>query len=205
MSDPKASPPSLPNQGSTNPSSGNLLASNQAEIPSDLVELGTIIDAYGIKGALKVRPFSADPVGLLNAKEVWIKHPKDPNHLRNYQVYKSRNHSGTILLELTGLTDRELVLSLKSAEILATRKSFPSLSDDEYYWSDLIGLKVLNQQSELLGSIVEMMDNGAQSVMVIEDDVKKQHLIPFVAPFVFGVHLKSSDDPKVIVDWAKDW
>ncbi len=174
-------------------------------LPADLVELGTIIDAYGIKGALKVRPFSDDPVALLKAKEVWIRHPRDLTTLKNYQVYSSRNHSGTILLELVGLTDRELVLNLKSAEILVSRKSFPSLSQDEYYWSDLIGLSVVNQHQEILGNVTELMDNGVQSVLVIEDDVKIQRLIPFVAPFIVEVFLRGTEEPKIVVDWENDW
>lgn len=174
-------------------------------LPADLVELGTVIDAYGIRGALKVRPFSDDPVALLKAKEVWIRLPRDPETLRNYQVYTSRNHSGTILLELVGLNDRELVLSLKSAEILVSRKSFPSLSQDEYYWSDLIGLQVINQHQESLGTVTELMDNGVQSVLVIEDDAKKQRLIPFVAPFILEVFLKGTEQPRISVDWENDW
>ena len=104
-----------------------------------------------------------------------------------------------------GLTDRELVLSLKSAEILVSRKSFPSLSQDEYYWSDLIGLSVINQHQETLGSVTELMDNGVQSVLVIEDDVKKQRLIPFVAPFIVEVFLRGTDEPRIVVDWENDW
>lgn len=179
------------------------------DIPKDLVELGTVIDAYGIRGALKIRPFSDEPVALLAAKEVWIRHPRHPEALKNYQVYKSRNHSGTILMELVGLTDREFVLSLKSAEVLASKKSFPSLSEGEYYWSDLIGLKVYNQKNELLGSVIELLDNGAQSVMVVGNnelgDVKKQHLIPFVAPFILDVQIQDAIFSKVIVDWELDW
>lgn len=174
-------------------------------IPADLVELGTVIDAYGIRGALKVRPFSDDPVGLLKAKEVWIRHPRDPETLKNYQVYSSRNHSGTILLELVGLSDRELVLSLKSAEILVSRKSFPSLGQDEFYWSDLIGLLVINQHQEVFGKVTELMENGVQSVLVIEDDVRKQRLIPFVAPFIVEVFLQGTEQPKIVVDWESDW
>ena len=174
-------------------------------LPADLVELGTVIDAYGIRGALKVRPFSDDPVALLKAKEVWIRHPRDPETLKNYQVYTSRNHSGTILLELVGLNDRELVLSLKSAEILVSRKSFPSLGQDEYYWSDLIGLQVINQREESFGKVTELMENGVQSVLVIEDDAKKQRLIPFVAPFILEVFLKGTDQPRIVVEWENDW
>jgi 16S rRNA processing protein RimM len=49
------------------------------------------------------------------------------------------------------------------------------------------------------------MDNGVQSVLVIEDDVKKQHLIPFVAPFILEVFLRGTDEPKIVVDWENDW
>jgi 16S rRNA processing protein RimM len=170
----------------------------------DLVEIGTVIEAYGIRGALKIRPFSNDPVALLAAKQVWFINAKNPQFNRDYDVYSVRMHSGSVLLELVGLTDRDIALSLKSAVVAIPRSKFPLTDANEYYWTDLMGAQVRNQSQERIGQVVEIVDNSAQTVLIIEDDAKKQHLIPFVASFIIDVQLES--DPKqILVDWQKDW
>jgi 16S rRNA processing protein RimM len=113
-------------------------------------------------------------------------------------------HSGSVLLELVGLTDRDIALSLKSAVVAIPRSKFPLTDANEYYWTDLMGAQVRNQSQERIGQVVEIVDNSAQTVLIIEDDAKKQHLIPFVASFIIDVQLES--DPKqILVDWQKDW
>ena len=170
----------------------------------DLVEIGTVIEAYGIRGALKIRPFSNDPVALLAAKQVWFINAKNPQFNRDYDVYSVRMHSGSVLLELVGLTDRDIALSLKSAVVAIPRSKFPLTDANEYYWTDLMGAQVRNQSQERIGQVVEIVDISAQTVLIIEDDAKKQHLIPFVASFIIDVQLES--DPKqILVDWQKDW
>ena len=170
----------------------------------DLVEIGTVIEAYGIRGALKIRPFSHDPVALLAAKQVWFINAKNPQFNRDYDVYSVRMHSGSVLLELVGLTDREIALSLKSAVIAIPRSKFPATDTNEYYWTDLMGAQVHNQAQEFIGQVVEIVDNSAQTVLITEDEAKKQHLIPFVESFIIEVHL-DSDPKRILVDWQKDW
>jgi 16S rRNA processing protein RimM len=170
---------------------------------SDLIEVGTVIEAYGIRGALKIRPFSNDPVALLAAKEIWLSGIRLPQ-MRDFSVYKAKEHSGSVILELVGLTDREIALSLKSATVLIPRSKFPPLDDNEYYWTDLMGAEVHNQQNELIGIVKEIVDNSAQTVLIISEDEKKQHLIPFVESFIIEVDLESTPK-KIVVDWQKDW
>ena len=170
----------------------------------DLIEVGTVIEAYGIRGALKIRPFSDDPVALLSAKEIWLNRTRLSEESRDFQVYKAKEHSGSVILELVGLTDRDVALSYKSATVAISRSKFPPLDDNEYYWTDLMGAKVDNLQHEYLGQIKELVDNGAQTVLVLEDGENKNHLIPFVEAFIIEVDLQS-DPKKVIVDWQKDW
>lgn len=180
------------------------------ELPTlhqELIEVGTIIEAYGIRGALKVRPFATDPVALLAAKEIWIK--SAPGSLvlsvKDYQVYLSKFHSGSVILELVGLTDRDQALAMKSARIAMARKHFPTPGEDEFYWTDLLGAQVENQAGEPFGQVVEMMDNGAQSVLSVVNDVKKQRLIPFVKAFIIDVNLSDPMAKKITVDWQSDW
>ena len=173
-------------------------------LQNDLVDIGTVIEAYGIRGALKIRPFSNDPVALLAAKQIWISNAKNPLMNHDYEVYKARLHSGSILLELVGLTDREIALSLKSSIVAIPRSKFPVTQENEYYWTDLMGAEVQNQADERIGRVIEIVDNSAQTVLIIEDDVKKQRLIPFVEAFIIDVQL-DSNPKRILVDWQIDW
>ena len=67
-----------------------------------------------------------------------------------------------------------------------------------------MGAQVHNLQQDYLGVIQELVDNGAQTVLVIQDDQEKKYLIPFVGVFIIDVDLES-DIKKVVVDWQKDW
>jgi 16S rRNA processing protein RimM len=154
----------------------------------DLIEVGTVIEAYGIRGALKIRPFSNDPVALLAAKEIWLTGVRLPES-RDFQVYKAKEHSGSVILELVGLTDREIALSFKSSTVWVSRSKFPPLEENEFYWTDLMGVEVHNLQGESFGVVKEIVDNSAQTVLIVSNDTKKQHLIPFVESFIIDVQL----------------
>jgi 16S rRNA processing protein RimM len=175
--------------------------------PNDLVEVGHVLDAQGVRGQLKVRPYSNDPEALLVAKEIWLiparstTLPKDiPIH---FKVESSRFHSGNIVLQLAGVSDRDQALNLKGCVTSVSRADFPELDEDEFYWSDLIGLEVKNLQGQTLGLVEEMLDNGAQSVMAVRSDAnKQQQLIPFVATAIQEVDLEART---ILVDWQLDW
>jgi len=174
--------------------------------PNDLVEVGHVMDAQGIRGQIKVRPYSTDPEALLVAKHIWLEPSRSSvlpkGKLLEHQVKSAKFHSGNVVMQLQDISDRDQALSLKGCVIHVSRADFPKLDDDEFYWADLIGLEVKNLQGELLGHVIEMMDNGAQSVMVVEFGPKKQQLIPFVATVVQEVDLKTK---VILVDWQLDW
>lgn len=167
------------------------------------------MDAQGIRGQLKVRPYSSDPEALLDAENIWLastaksKNQTDSPH--QYEVVSTRFHSGSVLLQLEGIEDRDQALQFKGFVVLMSRADFPELDEDTFYWADLIGLEVRNLKGEVLGVIEEVLDNGAQSVLSIVGDAKKQQLIPFVEPIVQTVELTTDQPGFVVVDWQADW
>ena len=177
--------------------------------PDDLIEVGHVMDAQGIRGQLKVRPYSSDPEALLDAENIWLastaksKNQTDSPH--QYEVVSTRFHSGSVLLQLEAIEDRDQALQFKGFVVLMSRADFPELDEDTFYWADLIGLEVRNLKGEVLGVIEEVLDNGAQSVLSIVNDAKKQQLIPFVEPIVQTVELTTEQPGFVVVDWQADW
>lgn len=179
-----------------------------------LIELGAISEAQGLRGQVKVRHHSLEPVALLSAKSVWLSLiPRrdagvsvslEQASLTLYKVKSSKMHSGNVVMALEGISDRDQALALKGARILVARDAFPKVESDSYYWVDLIGCNVINLQNEALGDAIDVTENGAHGVIAIGDAQTKtiKYLVPFVKEVVQNVDLPS----KVItLDWQSDW
>lgn len=175
-----------------------------ASNPEDLVLVGYIAGAYGVKGWVRVRPYSQDADALLAAKTWWLDRPR----LHDVSVMQSRLHVDEVVAQLMGVADRDAAEALKGAAVQIRRSHFPALGQDEYYWVDLIGLAVENLRGEPLGSIKDLMDNGAHPILVVQaapadgEDKPRQMLIPFVDRFV---HKVDQTEKRVVVDWERDY
>lgn len=172
-------------------------------IPDDLVLVGHVTGAYGIKGWVRIKPYSADADAMLHAKTWWLDKPE----LHDVEAMQAKIHGEDVVAQLMGVADRNAAESLKGAVVQIRRSHFPPLSNDEYYWVDLIGLAVENLQGEHLGSAVDLMDNGAHPILRVAapvqgEDKQKEWLIPFVDQFVKTIDQQAK---KITVDWGLDF
>jgi len=103
--------------------------------------------------------------------------------------------------KLQGVDDRDGAEALRGLQVAVPRSELPEAGEDEYYWSDLIGLSVVNQQGVVLGKVTELMETGANDVLVVEGE-HGQRLIPFVGQFVLNVNLAEAS---ISVDWGLDY
>ncbi|MCH2242317.1 MAG: ribosome maturation factor RimM [Aquabacterium sp.] len=176
--------------------------------PDDAVEVGRIVDAWGVKGWIKVQPFSADPQALFSTKRWFIKPPEQPRAPGAaplpglLKVTQAREHGDGIVAGVQEVTDRNGAEALKGARVFVSRASFPTAAADEYYWVDLIGLDVVNREGASLGRVADLLDTGAHAVLRIEADGGAERLVPFVAAYVDQVDLPGR---RITVDWAADW
>ncbi|MBQ5942905.1 ribosome maturation factor RimM [Massilia sp. AB1] len=175
------------------------------QVPDDLIQVGYVSGAYGLVGGIRITPHSMDADALLNVKTWWLDKPT----LRPVSVRTAKFHSGDVVATLVGMRDRNEAEALKGATIQVSRKDFPALDNDEYYWTDLIGLDVVNLQGEALGKVTDMMHNGAQSILritpVSEGDPTakvEDRLVPFVDQFVKTVNLEGK---LITLDWGLDY
>jgi 16S rRNA processing protein RimM len=175
------------------------------QIPDDLTQVGYVSGAYGVTGSIRVTPFSADADALLNVKTWWLDKPV----LRSVAVRTAKLHGGDVVAQLVGVVGRDASEALKGAAVTIARSQFPELPADEYYWSDLIGLDVVNLQGEALGQVTDMMDNGVQSIFRITplageaaDAKVPERLIPYVDQYVRTIDLAAK---KITVDWGLDY
>jgi 16S rRNA processing protein RimM len=178
--------------------------------PDDAVEVGAVVDAYGLKGWVKVAAHAEAGQGgdaLLSAKRWWLAKGRER---KSAPVLQSKPHSDSIVAHLGGPADRDEALALRGYRVHVRRSDFPALGADEYYWVDLLGMDVVNEAGVALGQVVDMLDTGAHSVLRIEypttakdgREVKGERLIPFV-----GVYVKTVDRAakQIVVDWEADY
>jgi 16S rRNA processing protein RimM len=189
-----------------------------SSLPDDAVEVGRVLDAWGIKGWIKLLPHSSDPQALLQAS-VWFAQPPQARLRPGFSAFQGtvelkveecRWHSDVVVARIEGVDDRNGAEALKGASLYLPRSAFPKPASDEYYWVDLIGLSVVNREGLSLGQVRDLMSTGPSSVLVLayeqitEDGSTRQaeRMIPFVSAYVDAVDLPSR---RITVDWQPDY
>jgi 16S rRNA processing protein RimM len=177
------------------------------DVPADLVEIGSVGDAYGIRGWIKLFAHAGPGRGsdtLLSAQTWWLEDRGGVK--RAHRVAQAKLHSGTVVAQLDGIADRDEALALRGQRVHVPRAAFPKLATDEFYWVDLQGLDAFDTQGRALGVVADLIDNGAHSVLRIEFEragtVCGERMIPFVEAYVQSVDLAAK---RIVLDWDPAW
>ena len=187
--------------------------------PEDAIEVGRIIDAWGVKGWIRILPFAADPQALFSSRR-WFLKPAEPQGPKRaapsaaasippiLKITQVRHHGDGVVAQAQDIEDRSAAEALKGVRIFVSRSSFPNTAEDEFYWVDLIGLAVVNQQGETLGQVTDLLDTGPHCVLRVvtqgagENNEPVERLIPFVSAYVGEVSLA---ERRITVDWGLDY
>ncbi len=117
-----------------------------------------------------------------------------------YTVLAGTLQAGAVVANLAGVKDRELARTLIGQEIAIPAADLPPLPEGEYYWRDLIGLQVVNRESVLLGRVKNLLETGANDVLVVVDEAGAETLIPWTAEVTVDRVQR-----QIQVDWDKSW
>ena len=156
--------------------------------PEALIEYGRVAGAYGVRGWLKV---VVDEPAVLAAVPAWWLGGTE------YAVRETKVHSGTLLAKLAGVENPEQAKAFKGKPVSIPR---PDPGEGRFYWSDLVGLEVVNGKGVVLGAVKQMSSNGVHDVMEVAGD--KLRLLPFVPAYVKNVDLRNK---RIEVEWGADW
>ncbi len=159
--------------------------------------MGRIAAPFGIKGWIKVQPYSEDPGTLMDFVSWRVGRGEQQAH---YTVDIVQNHGKALVAKLAGIDDRDAADALRGQEISVAKRDLPPPEENEFYWSDLIGLTVVNREGIELGKVDSLMEGGANDLLVVKG--AREHLIPFVAAFVGKVDLAGGT---IEVDWGEDY
>lgn len=172
--------------------------------PSDYILLGSISGVHGVKGWLKVFSHTVPRLKITEYKQWFIRKGKDEWSTIN--LLDGRIQGKNIIVLLEGVSDRNQVEALIGTEIAIQGNQLEKLSNDEYYWRDLIGLSVETTQGIKLGKIDWLFNSGSNDIIVVKDKLDadvKERMIPYLRDnIVKSIDLKKS---LMIVDWDPDF
>ncbi len=198
----------------------------QNESPSSAegqyIVVGLIQAHFGVKGWVKVISYTRPPQEILNF-DSWSLVDADnsenrqgvssktqlgdsvDNCDRSLELLEGRDQGKGLIVRLSGIESRELAESLIGATIVIHRDQFAQLEEGEYYWTDLLGLRVSNLAGHEFGTVDHLVETGANDVMVIrkiEDSGQRlEVLIPWADQYVMKVDLEKGE---ILVDWDAD-
>ena len=163
----------------------------------ELLCVGHILGAHGIKGWVRVFSNTSPRENILAYSPWTIMQGEESRTLDVSGRLQGKN----VLARLDGIEDRSQAEALTGAKLYISERQLPRLEAGEYYWSDLVGLRVETLAAEPLGVIDSMMETGADDVMVVRGE--RERLIPFaLGTIVREVDLEGQ---RLIVDWLPDY
>ena len=157
------------------------------------VVMGKVVGSHGIKGWLKIQPFTEE-IKTLGKFSSWFL-SKDEVEWIEFRVESSSIQGRTVLSKIEHINDRNGADRLRGCLIGINKIDLPELEKGKYYWSDLIGLEVVNQTGFNFGVIDSIMETGSNDVLVIKDE--KEWLIPYLDNVVLKIDLEKKN---ILVD-----
>ncbi len=130
----------------------------------------------------------------------WIAREGEP--WRECRLKSLKAHSNGVVVLLDGVADRTTAESMKGVLVGAPREALPKTDKNEFYWTDLIGLDVINAADERLGKVVGLIETGANAVLRVLGDDQVERLLPFVSAVVLAVEKEVG---QIRVEWGSDW
>ncbi len=158
----------------------------------ELLEYGKVVKCHGLKGELKVFPYSSDPSNFQRLNTVYI-YPEDgqKGYPLAFEIEKKRIQKNHIIVKLKGIDTLQEAEKLVKKSIYITTDLLEETQQDEYYWYQLIGLDVYTSKGEQIGRVKNLMETPAYDILIINSE-EKEILIPFNEVFVENVDLEKS-------------
>ena len=160
-------------------------------------EVGQIVNTFGIKGFVKVKPFTDDMERFEELKSVLVEKNKE---LIEMQIEKVQYKQTVVLLKLKGIEDMDMAEKFKGCYLKIKREDARKLPEDTYFIADLIGLNVYTEEGQLLGKVDDIYNNKSNDIYVIKDELGKQILLPGIKDVIKHIDI---DNEKIIVHLLK--
>ncbi len=161
------------------------------------LEIGQIVNTFGIKGQVKIVPFTDDITRFDELKEIYI---EKKNELKLFQIEQVNYKKNMVILKLKGIETVEEAEKLRNCYLKIDRKDAKKLPKDTYFIVDLLGLDVYTDEGKLLGKVDDIYNAGSSDIYVVKDELGKQILLPAIKDVLKEVDLENQ---KIIVHLIK--
>ncbi|MEI8054421.1 MAG: ribosome maturation factor RimM [bacterium] len=165
-------------------------------MPNPII-VGSFGKTFGVWGWIKINSFTSPKRNIIDI-EPWL--IQKNSCWEEICIEASREHSNNIIVKLPNCNSPEEAQNFTNIKIAIWQKQLPKLQADEYYWVDIIGLKVINLQNVELGVVQDLMATGANDVLIVTGDRKR--LIPYISNIIINVDLAKKT---IQVDWEQDF
>ncbi len=153
----------------------------------ELILLGRITSTHGVRGQVKMLPYSGESDGVRAAGALYLEDPA--GQWVGYAVAAVSGQGKKTLVRFRQMDTIEQVQPLVGREVYALRAELPPLGEDEYYWQDLLGMRVVTDRGELLGTITDIFSTGSNDVYTVQGG-GREYLIPAITDVVVGVDME---------------
>jgi 16S rRNA processing protein RimM len=153
------------------------------------LEIGQIVNTFGIKGMVKVKPFTDDVNKRFdNLKKVYIENKKSK---KEYEIEEVKYHKNMVLIKFKGIENPEEANLLRESYLLVDRSSQKPLEKETYYIVDMIGLEVYTDEGENLGILEDIFNTGSNDIYVVKNEQGKQILLPAIGEVIQNIDMEN--------------
>lgn len=157
------------------------------------LEIGQIVNTFGIKGMVKVKPFTDNIERFSNLEKIYIKNKSGQTE---YKIQEVKYHKNMVLVKFEGIENPEQADLLRNSYLIVDRETEESLEPGRYYIVDMIGLDVFTDDNEYLGKLEDIYNTGSNDIYVVKNELGKQVLLPAIEDVIKNIDM---DNKKVIV------
>lgn len=150
-------------------------------------EIGQIVNTSGLKGVIKIKPFTDDITRFSDLKTIYISIKKE---LKEFEIEQVRFSKNMVFLKLKGIDTIEQAENYRNLYLKIKRNKDEKLEKDSYYVVDILGCKVITDEEKKLGNIVDIFPTGSNDVYVVKDELGKQILLPAIKEVIKEVDIK---------------
>lgn len=157
------------------------------------LEIGQIVNTFGIKGMVKVKPFTDNIERFSNLEKIYIKNKSGQTE---YKIQEIKYHKNMVLIKFEGIENPEQADLLRNSYLIVDRETEEPLEAGRYYIVDMIGLDVFTDDNEYLGKLEDIYNTGSNDIYVVKNELGKQVLLPAIEDVIKSIDM---DNKKVIV------
>jgi 16S rRNA processing protein RimM len=150
----------------------------------DLIRIGVIASTHGIRGEVKVYPTTDEPERFKELKDVFLQARRETIRLEIQSVKFFKN---MVIVKFKGIDNINDVEKYRNCDLMISREDAVELEEDEYYFADIIGMKVMTDTGEDFGVLKDVMETGANDVYIVERKDGSEVLLPAIRECILDV------------------